>query len=77
MALHCDFIYTTKDTKFGDTHAKFGLRPTWGMSQTLAQAVGIRKAKEMSFSARTVLGDEAARLGLLMKQLMIKLLLMI
>ena len=34
------------------------------MSQTLAQAVGIRKAKEMSFSARTVLGDEAARLGL-------------
>ena len=64
MALHCDFIYTTKDTKFGDTHAKFGLRPTWGMSQTLAQAVGIRKAKEMSFSARTVLGDEAARLGL-------------
>ena len=64
MALHCDFIYTTKDTKFGDTHAKFGLRPTWGMSQTLAQAVGVRKAKEMSFSARTVLGDEAARLGL-------------
>ena len=64
MALHCDFIYTTKDTKFGDTHAKFGLRPTWGMSQTLAQAVGVRKAKEISFSARTVLGDEAARLGL-------------
>ena len=64
MALHCDFIYTTKDTKFGDTHAKFGLRPTWGMSQTLAQAVGVRKAKEMSFSARTVLGDEAAKLGL-------------
>ena len=64
MALHCDFIYTTKDTKFGDTHAKFGLRPTWGMSQTLAQAVGVRKAKEISFSARTVLGAEAERLGL-------------
>ncbi|MEE3165480.1 MAG: enoyl-CoA hydratase/isomerase family protein, partial [Pseudomonadota bacterium] len=35
IALHCDFIFTTVDTKFGDTHAKFGLRPTWGMSQTL------------------------------------------
>ena len=48
MALHCDFIFTTVDTKFGDTHAKFGLRPTWGMSQTLSQAVGVRLAKEMS-----------------------------
>ena len=64
MALHCDFILTTVDTKFGDTHAKFGLRPTWGMSQTLSQAVGVRLAKEMSFSARTVLGDEAVRLGI-------------
>ena len=64
MALHCDFIFTTLDTKFGDTHAKFGLRPTWGMSQTLSQAIGIRKAKDMSFSARTVLGDEAVRLGI-------------
>ena len=64
MALHCDFIYTTRDTKFGDTHAKFGLRPTWGLSQTLAQAIGIRRAKEMSFTARTVLGDEAQQLGI-------------
>ena len=64
MALHCDFIFTTVDTKFGDTHAKFGLRPTWGMSQTLSQAIGVRKAKDMSFSARTVLGDEAVILGI-------------
>lgn len=64
IALHCDFIYTTVDTKFGDTHAKFGLRPTWGMSQTLSQAIGIRMAKELSFTARTVLGEEAVRLGL-------------
>ena len=64
MALHCDFILTTKTTKFGDTHTKFGLRPTWGMSQTLAQAVGIRRAKELSFTARTVLGAEAAEIGI-------------
>ncbi|NRA30869.1 MAG: enoyl-CoA hydratase/isomerase family protein, partial [Parvularculaceae bacterium] len=35
IALHCDLLYTTTTTKFGDTHAKFGIRPTWGMSQTL------------------------------------------
>lgn len=63
MALHCDFILTTASTKFGDTHVKFGLRPTWGMSQTLAQAVGIRLAKELSFTARTFLGAEAVVLG--------------
>ena len=63
MALHCDFVLTTKDTKFGDTHAKFGLRPTWGMTQTLSQAVGIRRAKELSYTARTFLGTEAVELG--------------
>jgi enoyl-CoA hydratase/carnithine racemase len=64
LALHCDFIYTTDSTKFGDTHTRFGLRPTWGMSQTLAQAIGIRNAKELSYTARVFKGDEALRLGL-------------
>ena len=64
LALHCDLIYTTEDTKFGDTHAKFGLRPTWGMSQTLSRAIGVRHAKELSFTARTITGKEAVKLGL-------------
>ena len=34
-----------------------------GMSQTLAQAVGLRRAKELSFTARTFLGEEAVTLG--------------
>lgn len=63
IALHCDFVFTTEDTRFGDTHTKFGLRPTWGMSQTLAQAVGVRRAKELSFTARTFRGAEAVDLG--------------
>ncbi|MFN0022910.1 MAG: enoyl-CoA hydratase/isomerase family protein [Parvularculaceae bacterium] len=64
LALHCDFIMTTVDTKFGDTHAKWGLRPTWGMSQNLARAVGARRARELSFTARTFTGADAARWGL-------------
>jgi len=64
IALHCDFIFTTNTTKFGDTHAKFGLRPTWGMTQTLAQAVGLRRAKELSFTARIFLGLEAVEFGM-------------
>lgn len=64
LALHCDFIFTTEDTKFGDTHVKWGLRPTWGMSQNLARAVGVRRARELSFTARTFTGADAARWGL-------------
>jgi enoyl-CoA hydratase/carnithine racemase len=64
LALHCDFIFTTVDTKFGDTHAKWGLRPTWGMSQNLARAIGVRRARELSFTARTFTGADAARWGL-------------
>ena len=59
VALHCDFVYTTDSTKFGDTHTKFGLRPTWGMSQTLSRAVGQRRARELSFTARVFTGAQA------------------
>lgn len=64
LALMCDIIYCTASTKFGDTHAKFGLRPSWGMSQTLPQAVGLRRARELSFTARTFSGTEAMTWGL-------------
>ncbi len=64
LALHCDFIFATADAKFGDTHAKWGLRPTWGMSQNLARAVGVRRARELSFTARTFTGAEAVEWGL-------------
>ncbi len=64
LALHCDMIYTTQTTKFGDTHVKWGLRPTWGMSQNLARAVGVRRARELSFTARSFSGAEAAEWGL-------------
>jgi enoyl-CoA hydratase/carnithine racemase len=64
LALHCDFILTTADTKFGDTHAEWGLRPSWGMSQNLARAVGVRRARELSFTAATFSGENAVRWGL-------------
>ena len=63
VALHCDFVYTTHTTKFGDTHTKFGLRPTWGMSQTLSRAVCQRRARELSFTARIFTGAQALEWG--------------
>ncbi|WP_375202219.1 enoyl-CoA hydratase/isomerase family protein [Hyphococcus sp.] len=64
LALHADFILTTESTKYGDTHAKWGLRPSWGMSQNLARAVGVRKVRELSYTAATFTGAEAAQWGL-------------
>jgi enoyl-CoA hydratase/carnithine racemase len=64
IALSCDLLYAAQEAKFGDTHAKWGLRPTWGMSQRLPRAVGFRKARELSFTARTFTGTEAADMGM-------------
>jgi enoyl-CoA hydratase/carnithine racemase len=64
LALACDLVVVAAEAKLGDTHAKFGLRPTWGMSARLVRAVGIARARDLSFTARTITGDEAYALGL-------------
>lgn len=64
IALACDLIVCAEEAKLGDTHAKWGLRPTWGMSARLPNAVGRRKARELSFTARTFTGAEAAEWGM-------------
>ena len=64
LALACDLVVTADEAKFGDTHAKFGLRPTWGMSQRLIRLVGVARARELSYTARTFTGVEAAEWGL-------------
>jgi enoyl-CoA hydratase/carnithine racemase len=64
LALGCDLIYTAAEAKLGDTHAKWGVRPSWGMSQRLPRRVGMTRAKEMSLTARSISGAEAAQIGL-------------
>ena len=64
LVLACDIIIAAEEAKFGDTHAKLGLRPTWGLTQRLPRRVGPMRARELSFTARTFNGVEAARMGL-------------
>jgi enoyl-CoA hydratase len=64
LALNCDFLVASDRAKFGDTHARFGMMPAWGMSALLPQAIGVRRAREMSFTGNFVDAVEALALGL-------------
>ncbi|MEI6186769.1 MAG: enoyl-CoA hydratase/isomerase family protein, partial [Dehalococcoidia bacterium] len=54
IMLACDIVIASEEAKIGDTHAKWGLRPTWGMSARLPRRVGYLKAKEISFTAEAI-----------------------
>lgn len=64
LALACDLVVAATEARFGDTHARFGLRPTWGLSQRLPRIVGPARARELSYTPATFTGDDAARWGL-------------
>ena len=60
LALACDFLVASERARFADTHARVGIMPGWGLSVLLPEAVGLRRAKELSstgnfLDARTAL----------------------
>lgn len=65
IMLACDIVIAAEYAKIGDTHAKWGLRPTWGMSARLPRRLGYLKAKELSFTADAIPAKEAERIGLI------------
>jgi enoyl-CoA hydratase/carnithine racemase len=67
IMLGCDIVIASESAKIGDTHAKWSLRPTWGMSARLPRRVGYLKAKELSFTADVISASEAERIGLVTK----------
>lgn len=67
IMLACDIIIAADEAKLGDTHALIGLRPTWGMTRRLARKAGMMRAKELSFTARTITGKQAAEYGIAME----------
>lgn len=48
VALRCDLLVASERAVFADTHARVGIMPGWGLTVLLAQAVGVRRAREMS-----------------------------
>ena len=64
LALACDLMAVADEALIGDTHAQFGLRPTWGMSARLPATVGRSAAKLLSYTGRSITGADALRLGM-------------
>ena len=64
LALQCTFLLASERAVFGDTHARVGVHPGGGLTGLLPQAVGLRKAREMSLTGNFIDATEAHRLGL-------------
>jgi enoyl-CoA hydratase/carnithine racemase len=64
IAALCDFIYASDRARFALTETSLGIIPGAGGTQTLARALGERRAKELIFTAGIFSAQEALKWGL-------------
>jgi enoyl-CoA hydratase len=64
LALACDFLVASERARFADTHARVGIQPGWGLTVALPEAVGFRRAREMSATGNFVDAQTALAWGL-------------
>ena len=67
LALACDFIFASKNAKFGLPEVSLGVIPGFGGTVRLSRAVGIRKARELIYTGEMITADEARAIGLVSK----------
>ena len=64
MALACDVLLASPRASFRDTHAAFGILPSWGLSQKLPRIVGANVARMTSLTSAPLTATDARRCGL-------------
>jgi enoyl-CoA hydratase len=64
LALACDFLVASERAGFADTHARVGIQPGWGLTVALPEAVGFRRAREMSATGNFIDAQTALAWGL-------------
>lgn len=64
LALACDFIYAARSARFALSEVRLGIMPGGAGTQTLARAVGERRAKELILRAQPFDADQAYQWGL-------------
>src|SRR4051794_38797629 len=64
VALACSFLVASQRARFADTHSRVGVMPGWGLSVLLPQAVGVRRARELSTTGNFLSAQDALTWGL-------------
>ena len=64
IALNCSFLVASERARFADTHARVGIQPGWGLTVLLAEAVGVRRARELSATGNFLDASTALAWGL-------------
>ena len=64
LAMACDIRLCSENAVFGQPEVTLGITPGFGGTQRLMRLVGMGRAKELIFSARTVKAAEALEIGL-------------
>jgi enoyl-CoA hydratase len=64
LALACDLRYATPEARFAAPFNTLGMHAGMAATWLLPEAVGLPAARELLFTGRVVLGEEAATLGL-------------
>ena len=64
LSMACDMRLCSENAVFGQPEVTLGITPGFGGTQRLMRLVGMGRAKELIFSARTVKAPEALSMGL-------------
>jgi enoyl-CoA hydratase/carnithine racemase len=64
LALGCDLLVCGESARFADTHGRWSMTPTWGMTQRLPRRIGTARAKMLMLTGTPITGFEAVYMGL-------------
>ncbi len=67
LALACDFVYASENSKFGLPEVKLGIFPGFGGTQRLPRVIGAARARELIFSGRMISAKDAYDYGFVNK----------
>ena len=67
LALSCDIRFASPNAQLGQPEVTLGICPGWGGTQRLLRIIGPARSKDLIFSGRKILADEALSMGLVNK----------
>lgn len=67
LALSCDIRFASPNAQLGQPEVSLGICPGWGGTQRLLRIIGPARAKDLIFSGRRIIAEEALSMGLINK----------